>query len=83
MTKEKFTPFECGFVPLAGMRSSFTTRYFLLVIIFLIFDVELSLLFPIVSLHQSSMYLRLMFPIAVVIVLLAGVFHEKNEGSIQ
>ena len=83
ISNEKFTPFECGFDPLTGSRSAFTTRYFMLVIIFLIFDVELSLLFPLVSIHQSSGYLDPIIPLVAVVLLLAGVLHEKNEGSIQ
>ena len=83
MSNEKFSPFECGFDPLTGSRSAFTTRYFILVIIFLIFDVELSLLFPLVSVHQGSNYLDPIIPLVGVVLLSAGIFHEKNEGSIQ
>ena len=83
MSNEKFSPFECGFDPLVGSRSPFTTRYFLLVIIFLIFDVELSLIFPLVSLFETSTNLWVITPIIVVIIILAGILHEKNEGRIQ
>jgi len=80
---EKYTPFECGFDPLVGSRSPFTTRYFLLVIIFLIFDVELSLMFPVVSLVQLSQWISLSLPLVVAVLMLGGIIHEKNEGRIQ
>ncbi|MCL4148262.1 UNVERIFIED_CONTAM: hypothetical protein GTU68_022293 [Idotea baltica] len=43
---EKLRPFECGFIPQAKFRSPFSMHFFLIAIIFLIFDVELVLLFP-------------------------------------
>ena len=83
VSTEKVSPFECGFDPIVGLRSPFTTRYFLLVIIFLIFDVELSLIFPLVSLYRSSGAVSIILPLAVVVIILAGILHEKNEGRIQ
>ena len=82
-SNEKVSPFECGFDPIAGLRSPFTTRYFLLVIVFLIFDVELSLMFPLISMYVNSGLLSAMLPLSVIVVMLAGILHEKNEGRIQ
>nr|AWB35961.1 NADH dehydrogenase subunit 3 [Neptunea subdilatata] len=82
--REKSSPFECGFDPIKSARLPFSLRFFLLAIIFLIFDVEIVLLFPILVSMVSSFSLSLMFGIfSFLIILILGLFHEWNEGSLD
>src|ERR1044072_1118986 len=43
---EKFTSYECGFNPFGGAREKFEIRFYLVGVLFLIFDLEISFLFP-------------------------------------
>ena len=45
---EKMTAYECGFNPYGDARSKFEVRFYLVGVLFLIFDLELSFLFPFV-----------------------------------
>nr|QHD26803.1 NADH dehydrogenase subunit 3 [Murex trapa] len=82
--REKSSPFECGFDPIKSARLPFSLRFFLLAIIFLIFDVEIVLLFPILVSMGSSFSLTTMFSLFIFLaVLIGGLFHEWNEGSLD
>ena len=43
---EKLSPYECGFDPFEDARVLFDVRYYLVAILFIIFDLEVSFLFP-------------------------------------
>jgi len=43
---EKVSAYECGFDPFSDTRQQFEVRFFLVAILFIIFDLEISLLFP-------------------------------------
>nr|QLY89835.1 NADH dehydrogenase subunit 3 [Bathyomphalus contortus] len=81
---EKKTPFECGFEPLSNMRMPFSMRFFILMILFLIFDIEISLIFPIFSiLNIMNTFLMKMCFIMFMLILLMGLFHEWKEGALD
>nr|DBA44325.1 TPA_asm: NADH dehydrogenase subunit 3 [Depressigyra globulus] len=82
--REKSSPFECGFDPLSSSRTPFSLRFFLLAVIFLIFDVEIVLLIPAISSLGLLANLTTMLGIFLfLIILLLGLFHEWNEGSLD
>lgn len=75
--KEKRSPYECGFRPIKSARLPFSLRFFLLAIIFLIFDVEIVLLFPIVvSRVYRSTVEGLGGLVCFLVILIGGLLHE-------
>lgn len=82
--REKRTPFECGFDPKDKARLPFSTRFFLLAVIFLVFDVEIVLLMPaplILNYAPSTLFILTAF--IFLIILLLGTLHEWREGSLS
>ena len=84
LDREKISPFECGFTPKFNARLPFTLRFFLIALIFLVFDVELVLLFPfLVSLFSIRRINIITIVIFLLVVLSLGLLHEWNQGSLE
>nr|UPX88375.1 NADH dehydrogenase subunit 3 [Leptogaster cylindrica] len=82
--REKSSPFECGFDPKSSSRLPFSLRFFLIAIIFLIFDVEIALILPmILILKISNLMFWSMTSIIFMIILLLGLYHEWNQGALN
>ena len=73
--KEKGSPFECGFDPAGVSRLPFCIKFFLVRIVFLVFDVEVTLILPIVYAHaQVCTFLSF---------LVAGALYEWRYGGLN
>nr|YP_010894852.1 NADH dehydrogenase subunit 3 [Amiota setosa]WJW73365.1 NADH dehydrogenase subunit 3 [Amiota setosa] len=84
MDREKSSPFECGFDPKSSSRLPFSIRFFLITIIFLIFDVEIALILPMIIIFKySNMLIWSMSSITFIMILLIGLYHEWNQGMLN
>nr|QXG19041.1 NADH dehydrogenase subunit 3 [Drosophila algonquin] len=82
--REKSSPFECGFDPKSSSRLPFSLRFFLITIIFLIFDVEIALILPmIIILKFSNILIWTTTSIIFILILLIGLYHEWNQGMLN
>nr|WOR80647.1 NADH dehydrogenase subunit 3 [Luciola sp.] len=82
--REKSSPFECGFDPKSSARIPFSLQFFLIAMIFLIFDVEITLLLPLViTMKITSIYTFSIVTSIFIIILLIGLYHEWNQGALN
>ncbi len=80
---EKVSVYESGFDPIGDSRQKFTIRFFLVAIVFIIFDLEVSFLFP-WSVVLSSMpiigYITMMW---FIVILALGLVYELKKGGLE
>nr|YP_010872920.1 NADH dehydrogenase subunit 3 [Pheidole fervida]WGV34119.1 NADH dehydrogenase subunit 3 [Pheidole fervida] len=82
--QEKSSPFECGFDPISSSHLPFSIQFFLISLIFLIFDIELTLLIPLVILSALKFNLSMIIcSIIFFFLLILGIYLEYSENSIN
>nr|WEB57926.2 NADH dehydrogenase subunit 3 [Luciola kagiana] len=82
--REKSSPFECGFDPKSSARIPFSLQFFLIAMIFLIFDVEITLLLPLVmTMKITSIMTFSIVTLIFIFILLIGLSHEWNQGALN
>ena len=75
--REKRSPFECGFDPKNSARIPFSTRFFLLAVIFLVFDIEIVLIIPLpLIIFNRIIYEVLIGGLFFLLILVLGLLHE-------
>nr|BBH10680.1 NADH dehydrogenase subunit 3 [Palmaria palmata] len=81
--QEKVSAYECGFNPFDDARATFDVRFYLVAILFLIFDLEISFLFPwSVTLNQIPIF-GFWSMIIFLIVLTVGFVYEWCKGALE
>nr|WNH21017.1 NADH dehydrogenase subunit 3 [Scorpaena plumieri] len=81
---EKLSPYECGFDPLGSARLPFSLRFFLVAILFLLFDLEIALLLPLPWGDQlTSPVLTLVWAVIVLTLLTLGLIYEWTQGGLE
>ncbi len=79
----KLSPYECGFEPFEDARIQFDIRYYLVAILFIIFDLEIAFLFPwAVSLESIGIPGIIAMGIFLTI-LMVGFFYEWKHGALD
>jgi NADH-ubiquinone oxidoreductase chain 3 len=75
--REKPSAFECGFDPKRSSRLPFSLRFYLIAVIFLIFDVEITLIIPLPTIiSQTNITPITTITLFFIIILVVGLYHE-------
>nr|YP_009400173.1 NADH dehydrogenase subunit 3 [Poecilia latipinna]AND76481.1 NADH dehydrogenase subunit 3 [Poecilia latipinna] len=81
---EKLSPYECGFDPLGSARLPFSIRFFLVAILFLLFDLEIALLLPLPWGDQlTNPHLTFFWATILLILLTLGLIYEWIQGGLE
>ncbi|YP_007890939.1 NADH dehydrogenase subunit 3 (mitochondrion) [Pygoscelis adeliae] len=81
---EKLSPYECGFDPLGSARLPFSIRFFLVAILFLLFDLEIALLLPLPWATQlQSPTTTLTWASTIILLLTLGLIYEWTQGGLE
>nr|YP_003345327.1 NADH dehydrogenase subunit 3 [Labichthys carinatus]BAI53348.1 NADH dehydrogenase subunit 3 [Labichthys carinatus] len=81
---EKLSPYECGFDPLGSARLPFSMRFFLVAILFLLFDLEIALLLPLPWGDQlSDATLMFFWAMSIIVLLTLGLVYEWMQGGLE
>lgn len=81
--REKSSPFECGFDPLSFNRIPFSIQFFTISLIFLIFDIEITLLIPVIFLNLNLNLSLIITSLLFILILILGLYLEYREKSID
>lgn len=80
---EKDSPFECGFEAFEDARIKFDVRYYLVAILFIIFDLEIAFLFPWAIVLDEIGIFGLVSMGIFLLVLIIGFIYEWKQGALE
>ena len=80
---EKLSPYECGFEAFEDARMRFDVRYYLVALLFILFDLEIAFLFPwAVVLEQIGLF-GFLAMLVVLVILVVGFVYEWKKGALD
>lgn len=80
---EKLSPYECGFEAFEDARMRFDVRYYLLAILFIIFDLEIAFLFPWAVVFQKIGIVALIEMALFLLLLVIGFAYVWKKGALE
>ena len=80
---QKLSPYECGFEAFEDARMKFDVRYYLVAILFILFDLEIAFLFPWAIVLQEIGFFGFMAMVVFLGILVVGFIYEWMKGALE
>ena len=80
---EKLSPYECGFEAFEDARMKFDVRYYLVAILFILFDLEIAFLVPWAIVLQEIGFFGFMAMMVFLGILVVGFIYEWRKGALE
>ncbi len=80
---EKLSPYECGFEAFEDARMKFDVRYYLVAILFILFDLEIAFLFPWAIVLQEIGWFGFWAMMLFLAILVVGFVYEWKKGALE
>jgi NADH-quinone oxidoreductase subunit A len=80
---EKTSPYECGFEAFEDARMKFDVRYYLVAILFIIFDLEIAFLFPWAVVFKELGWVSFIAMMIFLAILVIGFLYEWKKGALE
>lgn len=80
---EKLSQYECGFEPFESSRMKFDVRFYLVAILFIIFDLEVAFLFPFAIIYKDLSWPPIVAMGIFLLLLLVGFIYEWKKGALE
>ena len=82
-TREKLSPYECGIQPVGDARERFSISFYLVGMLFILFDVEAVFLYPWAVVYKELRWFGFLEMFLYIVILLAGYVYIWKKGALD
>ena len=82
-TREKLAPYECGIPPVGDARERFSVSFYLVGMLFILFDVEAVFLYPWAVVYKELRWFGFFEMLLYIVILLAGYLYAWKKGALD
>ncbi len=82
-SRQKLSPYECGVDPIGDARGRFSVKFYLIAILFIIFDIEVVFLYPWAVIYRKLKLFGLIEMGIFLVILLVGYFYMIKKGALK
>jgi len=82
-SRQKDTPYECGIAPTGSARERFSVKFYLVAIVFILFDIEAVFLYPWVVVYRDLKFFGFFEMLLFIVLIVAGFFYIWKKGALD